>query len=183
MTGTPRPRRLRDRRATALAILVLLVGGVTLIRATVAFPVRIDSASMMPTFSAGDVVLVSRTPPRLGDLHHGDLVVFASPQDGERTLKRARSKAGVDSIREGFPSTTTWSVRPQSGLSGQRPERGTTGPTARFGVICDRGASASLRGHQFDTVLGPLNFDKNSDVTTQSVILYDWRGGQYMPLE
>jgi len=72
----------------ALAALVLLVGGVALLRATVAFPARVDSASMMPTYSAGDVVLVSRTPPRLDDLRHGDLVVFVSPQDGDRTLKR-----------------------------------------------------------------------------------------------
>jgi branched-chain amino acid transport system substrate-binding protein len=41
----------------------------------------------------------------------------------------------------------------------------------------------SLRGHQFDTVIGPIDFDEKGDVTTQSVILYIWRGGQYMPLE
>lgn len=83
-----RPTRLRDRPTLALVVLVLLVGAVALIRATVVFPVRIDSASMTPTYSPGDVVLVSRTPPSLDDLRHGDLVVFASPQDGRRTLKR-----------------------------------------------------------------------------------------------
>lgn len=79
---------LLDRRTRALAVLVLLVGGVALVRATVAFPVRVDSASMMPTYSAGDVVLVSRTPPSIDDLHRGDTVVFTSPQDRRLTLKR-----------------------------------------------------------------------------------------------
>ena len=88
MIGVQPPTRRRDRHTLGLVVLFLLVAGVALIRATVAFPVRIDSASMMPTFSAGDVVLVSRTPPQLDDLHHGDLVVFVSPQDGQRTLKR-----------------------------------------------------------------------------------------------
>jgi branched-chain amino acid transport system substrate-binding protein len=40
----------------------------------------------------------------------------------------------------------------------------------------------SLRGHEFDTVIGPINFDEKDDVTTQSVILYLWRGRQYMPV-
>ena len=85
MSGT---RRRPGRRAVALTVLLVLVGTVALVRATVAFPVRVDSASMMPTFSAGDVLLVSRAAPSLTDLHRGDLVVFASPQDGRRTLKR-----------------------------------------------------------------------------------------------
>lgn len=87
MSGTWRWRR-PGRRVVALAVLLALMGAVALIRATVAFPVRVDSASMAPTYAAGDVVLVSRTPPRPDDLRHGDLVVFASPQDGRRTLKR-----------------------------------------------------------------------------------------------
>jgi branched-chain amino acid transport system substrate-binding protein len=41
----------------------------------------------------------------------------------------------------------------------------------------------SLRGHQFETVLGSIDFDGKGDVTTQSPIWYVWRGGEYMPLE
>jgi branched-chain amino acid transport system substrate-binding protein len=42
---------------------------------------------------------------------------------------------------------------------------------------------ASLRQHQFDTVLGPLDFDHNGDLTVQNPVWYVWRGGTYVPLE
>jgi branched-chain amino acid transport system substrate-binding protein len=42
---------------------------------------------------------------------------------------------------------------------------------------------ASLRKHQFDTVLGPIDFDEKGDLTVQNPVLYVWRGGGYMPLE
>lgn len=39
----------------------------------------------------------------------------------------------------------------------------------------ERGAMiASLREHQFDTVLGPIGFDDKGDVTLQSPVLYEW---------
>lgn len=68
--------------------MVVVLAAVVVLRTWVAFPVRVDSASMHPTFDAGDVVLVSRTPPAAGDVRRGDLVVFPSPEDGRRTLKR-----------------------------------------------------------------------------------------------
>jgi branched-chain amino acid transport system substrate-binding protein len=42
---------------------------------------------------------------------------------------------------------------------------------------------ASLRQHQFDTVLGSIDFDDKGDLAVQSPVLYVWRGGEYMPLE
>jgi branched-chain amino acid transport system substrate-binding protein len=42
---------------------------------------------------------------------------------------------------------------------------------------------ASLRQNQFDTVLGPIDFDEKGDVTTQTPIWHVWRGGTYVPLE
>jgi branched-chain amino acid transport system substrate-binding protein len=42
---------------------------------------------------------------------------------------------------------------------------------------------ASLRQHQFDTVLGPIAFDARGDLTVQNPVWYVWRGGKYMPLE
>ena len=42
---------------------------------------------------------------------------------------------------------------------------------------------ASLRKHQFDTVLGVIDFDEKGDLTVQSLILYVWRSGKYVPLE
>lgn len=80
---------MRTRRRTRTAVLLLvLVGLVVLLRATVAVPVRISSGSMDPTLRAGDVVSVSRNHPDLEGLHRGDLVTFRSPQDGARALKR-----------------------------------------------------------------------------------------------
>jgi branched-chain amino acid transport system substrate-binding protein len=42
---------------------------------------------------------------------------------------------------------------------------------------------ASLREHQFDTVLGPIDFDEKGDLTVQNPAWYVWRGGKYLPLE
>ena len=43
---------------------------------------------------------------------------------------------------------------------------------------------ASLREHQFDTVLGPIDFDDKGDLTVQSPVLYVWHAdGTYVPLE
>ena len=42
---------------------------------------------------------------------------------------------------------------------------------------------ASLREHQFDTVLGPIDFDEKGDLTVQNPVWYVWRGGTYVPLE
>jgi signal peptidase I len=81
-------RRPVGRRAVRWGVLLVLVGLLFLLRATVATPVRVASASMEPTFDAGDVVLVGQQPPDLEDLGHGDLVTFVSPEDGRRTIKR-----------------------------------------------------------------------------------------------
>jgi branched-chain amino acid transport system substrate-binding protein len=41
----------------------------------------------------------------------------------------------------------------------------------------------SLREHQFDTVLGPIDFDDKGDLTVQNPVWYVWRHGTYAPLE
>ena len=42
---------------------------------------------------------------------------------------------------------------------------------------------ATLRGQEFDTVLGPVDFDDKGDLTTQRWVWYVWRGGEYVPVE
>jgi branched-chain amino acid transport system substrate-binding protein len=42
---------------------------------------------------------------------------------------------------------------------------------------------ASLREHQFDTVLGPIDFDEKGDLTEQNAVWYVWRSGTYIPLK
>ena len=41
----------------------------------------------------------------------------------------------------------------------------------------------SLRQHQFDTVLGSIEFDDKGDLTIQSPVLYVWHAdGTYVPV-
>jgi branched-chain amino acid transport system substrate-binding protein len=42
---------------------------------------------------------------------------------------------------------------------------------------------AALREHQFDTVLGPIDFDEKGDLIVQNPVWYVWRDGTYVPLE
>jgi branched-chain amino acid transport system substrate-binding protein len=42
---------------------------------------------------------------------------------------------------------------------------------------------ASLRQHQFDTVLGPIDFDEKGDLAVQNPVWWVWRDGTYVPLE
>lgn len=113
MTGDPRPRprrpsfpregrrgRLRapSRRTTTVVLLALVVGGVVGVRTVVASPVRVESASMQPTFAPGDVVLVSRSRPDVDELHRGDLVTFRDPSHGARALKRVAGVPGDELV-------------------------------------------------------------------------------------
>lgn len=41
----------------------------------------------------------------------------------------------------------------------------------------------SLRSHQFDTVLGRIDFDEKGDLTVQSWVWYVWKDGEYVPLK
>lgn len=86
ITVDERPRT-RSRLVPLLVVLALVLG-VVLLRAFVAVPVRVVSASMEPELGDGDVVLVSRTAPDVEDLERGDLVVFADPRNDRRNIKR-----------------------------------------------------------------------------------------------
>lgn len=79
------PRR-SSRSFWACAAVVLV--GTALLRATVVAPVRVSSASMEPTYRAGDVVLVTQWAPDPAELGRGDLVVFEDPAEHRSMLKR-----------------------------------------------------------------------------------------------
>jgi branched-chain amino acid transport system substrate-binding protein len=55
--------------------------------------------------------------------------------------------------------------------------------TAKAGSLEIEAMITSLREHQFDTVLGPIDFDDKGDLAVQNPVWYVWRGGTYMPLE
>jgi branched-chain amino acid transport system substrate-binding protein len=42
---------------------------------------------------------------------------------------------------------------------------------------------AALREHEFDTVLGPIDFDDKGDLVAPNLIWWIWRGGTYVPLD
>jgi branched-chain amino acid transport system substrate-binding protein len=41
----------------------------------------------------------------------------------------------------------------------------------------------SLQKHQFESVVGPVDFDEKGDLAVQNLVWYVWRGGTYVPLE
>ena len=83
-------------------ILALVLG----LRSFVAEPFRIPSSSMMPTLLIGDFILVNKFAYGLrwpitnkkfldnGEPQRGDVVVFDSPADGTRLIKRVVAVAG-----------------------------------------------------------------------------------------
>jgi signal peptidase I len=83
--------RSRVRLAATVAV---VLGIVLLVRGLVAEPRAVASESMEPTLHPGSVVLVDKIGPRLRGIHREDLVVFASPQDGQESVKRVVAVAG-----------------------------------------------------------------------------------------
>ncbi|TIU09944.1 MAG: branched-chain amino acid ABC transporter substrate-binding protein, partial [Mesorhizobium sp.] len=53
----------------------------------------------------------------------------------------------------------------------------------KAGSLEPQAVVASLRNNQFETVLGRIDFDDKSDLTTQSWVWYVWRSGAYVPAE
>jgi signal peptidase I len=71
-----------------------LIALVVLIRVFAAESVLVRSASMQPTFHAGDHVLVNKLAYRFDAPRRGDLVVFHRPRSDEVMLKRVVGVAG-----------------------------------------------------------------------------------------
>ena len=71
----------QDALETLLLAVVLFVG----VRATLQ-NTRVDGHSMEPTLHDGQYLMVNKLAYKLGMPQRGDIVVFPSPQDGERAL-------------------------------------------------------------------------------------------------
>jgi len=54
---------------------------------------------------------------------------------------------------------------------------------AKAGSLELQAMIASLREHQFDAVLGPIDFDDKGDLAVQNPVWYVWRNGTCAPLE
>jgi branched-chain amino acid transport system substrate-binding protein len=53
----------------------------------------------------------------------------------------------------------------------------------KAGSLNLQGVIASLRNHQFDTVMGKIGFDAKGDIKGASWVWYVWKAGKYAPLE
>jgi branched-chain amino acid transport system substrate-binding protein len=53
----------------------------------------------------------------------------------------------------------------------------------KAGSLKPQAMIASLRQHQLDTVVGPIDFDDKGDLAAPALAWYVWRGGTYRPLE
>ena len=78
-------------------IVIALIGTILLALAFVRFEVldlvTVSSASMSPTICAGDTLVLQRVHGSTA-VRRDDIVVFASPTDGESTVKRVVAVAG-----------------------------------------------------------------------------------------
>jgi len=78
---------------------VVLAVVLFLIINTVSARIRVDGHSMEPTFHHGNFVIVNKLAYRFGEFHHGDVIVFPSPNsNGEDLIKRVIGLPG-DRIR------------------------------------------------------------------------------------
>jgi branched-chain amino acid transport system substrate-binding protein len=106
--------------------------------------------------------------------HAAEGVLFIDPPDARR---RAEAAPVVERFRasgfepEGSTLQTYGAVQVWAQAAG------------KAGSLELQAMIASLRQHQFDTVLGPIDFDDKGDLTVQNPVWYVWRGGTYMPLE
>jgi signal peptidase I len=81
--GVVRGRRLR-RRGWVLAV----AASVLALRIWVLEPVMVESDSMEPTINSGSIVFMLKPGPWRQEPAPGDIVVFTSPADGSRVVKR-----------------------------------------------------------------------------------------------
>jgi signal peptidase I len=93
-------------------ILVAAFGLWYVLNGWVVKPYRIPSASMEPTLTAGDRVLVSRFLYHLHDPRRGDIVVFHPPGEGDIARAGAKHPASVYFIKRviGLPGETVQAV-------------------------------------------------------------------------
>lgn len=87
-----------SRRGRGLVVAALVVALLLGVRAFVAEPFAIPSASMEPTLRPGDQVLVDKLAYRRGEPRRGDLAAFDAPdRSGDVVLKRIVAVPG-DSV-------------------------------------------------------------------------------------
>lgn len=109
--GTQEPAQPASRSGTASKIgyflletfqTILLALVLYLLIDSVVARVRVENVSMKPTLDPGEFILVNKLAYRLGDVQHGDIIVFHFPQDPrEDYIKRVIGLPGDDLLVQG----------------------------------------------------------------------------------
>ena len=167
---------LQGHARTLLEWVTVAVGALAvalLIKAFLLQAFYIPSGSMEPTLRVDDRVLVNKLSYRLGDIHRGDVIVFARPQNAPGTIddfiKRVIGLPGEtisfsdgsvfidglaleESYVQGAPSTTRSPIR---GCANETPVADMcTVPEGMFFVMGD-----NRTGSQDSRIFGPIDDD------------------------
>lgn len=91
-----------ERRVSLRWVPAVAVVGTVLVLAVLIEPVRVTEASMEPTYSAGDTLLLEKVGVRLGLVRRGDVVVMTPPGRRRLVVKRVVGLPGdLVSIEDG----------------------------------------------------------------------------------
>ncbi len=81
-----KPKSTTNSIVELVVIVVIALGLALLIQAFIVKPYRIPSASMEPTLTIGQRVLVNRIGMRFGEPHVGEIAVFHPPKEAEQEM-------------------------------------------------------------------------------------------------
>ena len=71
----------------SIQVIVIALAVVVLVYIFVASFNIVDGESMIPNFESGDLIIAEKITPNFGQLHRGDVIVFAAPE-GKDYIKR-----------------------------------------------------------------------------------------------
>lgn len=160
-----------------VSCLAVAIGVALLIRTFVGVPYYVPSGSMRETIREGDVLVGEKVTYYLRDPEPGDIVTFASPEDGETLIKRVIAVGGqtvdlVDGIvyvdGEALDESSYTGGKPSYSLSDLEGSAGITYPyTVPEGSIWVMGDNRT--NSKDSRYFGPVSVD---DVTSKAAFIY-----------
>lgn len=145
MRGWRKRRRATPRIAGAVCLLAVTGLAALMINGFVVQPYSVPGNAMMPTFQAGDRILVANSGVLASPIRTGEIVVFRPRQDLPCSVVGAR---GGDLVRRvvAVPGETIWSVGGRIFVDG-RPLRDGGWYDARFGPLGSTPIVSTRLGH------------------------------------
>jgi branched-chain amino acid transport system substrate-binding protein len=121
-----------------------------------------------PQLISGDALVTDEYWKITGDAGEGTLMTF-SPDP--RKIEMAAPV--VEKFRAGGYEPEGYTLYTYGAIQAWAQAAEKAGSTDTEALI------KALRSNQFDTVLGPIGFDENGDVTAPGYVWYVWKNGQY----